>query len=74
MPIVIPTADEVRQMDHRQREAWRRRMGITNQQIQETVRLLKYGDVALAEARKWFDLYGPDPDAKKHQAKLLEWV
>ena len=74
MPIVIPTAEEVRQMDHRQRETWRRRMGIAQHEIQQTVRLLKYGDVVLVEARKWFDFYGPDPDAKKHQAVLLEWV
>ena len=74
MPIVIPTPDEIEAMDKRQRDAWRKRMGITQRQVQQTVNLLTYGESAVAQARVWFDIYGPDPDAQKHQAELLEWV
>ena len=74
MPIVIPTPDEIEAMDKRQRDAWRKRMGITQRQVQQTVNLLTYGESVINQARVWFDIYGPDPDAQKHQAELLEWV
>lgn len=74
MPIVIPTPDEIEAMDKRQRDAWRKRMGLTQRQVQQTVNLLTYGESVINQARLWFDIYGPDPDAQKHQAELLEWV
>ena len=74
MPIVIPTPDEIEAMDKRQRDAWRKRMGLTQRQVQQTLNLLTYGESVINQARLWFDIYGPDPDAQKHQAELLEWV
>lgn len=74
MPIVIPTRDEIEAMDKRQRDAWRKRLGLVQRQVQQSVHLLTYGESSITQARLWFDIYGPDPDAHKHQAELLEWV
>lgn len=71
MPIVIPTAGELDQMDKRQRDAWRRRMGLAQRQVQQTTQLLTYGSLVQAQAEVWFRLIGPDPDAARHQADLL---
>jgi hypothetical protein len=74
MPIVIPTPDEVAAMDKRQRDAWRKRMGLVQRQVAQSATLLTYGESVVTQARLWFDIYGPDPDAAQHQAELLEWV
>jgi len=72
VPLVIPTPDEVMAMDARQKAAWRKRMGLVQRQAQQTAHLLTYGESVVTQARVWFDLYGPDPDALRHQAELLE--
>lgn len=72
MPIIIPTAEEVERMDARQKAALKKRMGLTKREVQRTVEVLGYGDVVRAQADLWFDLYGPDPDAARHRAELLE--
>jgi hypothetical protein len=74
MPIVIPTADEIAVMDARQKQAWRKRMGVTQQQVAQSVQLLTYGSVVMSQARLWADIYGPDAQAELHQAQLLEAI
>ena len=72
MPIVIPTAKEVERMDARQKAAWKKRMGLTKYEVQRTVEALGYAYAIRAEAELWFDVYGPDPDAGRHCAELME--
>lgn len=71
MPLVIPTPDEVARMGKRERDAWRRRLGVTMRQAQETRRILEYGEVTMDQARHWERVIGPDPEWERHQAELV---
>lgn len=71
MPIIIPTPDEVARMGKRERDAWRRRLGVTMRQAQETRRILEYGEVTMDQARHWERLMGRDPEWQRHQAELI---
>ena len=42
MPIVIPTRDEVAKMTSRDREKWRKRLGVTHDQVRDTKNLLRF--------------------------------
>jgi hypothetical protein len=74
MPIVIPTADELKRMDARSKAQWQRRlvdvMAHLNQAWQQSH---EDGDLR-REAYLWFTYYGPDPDAAEHRQVLLEAV
>jgi len=74
MPIVIPTAEELKRMDARAKANWQRRlvdvMAHLNQAWQQSH---EEGDLR-REAYLWFQFYGPDPDAALHRRLLLEAV
>ena len=72
MPIVIPTPDEVNRMSARDKDKWRKRLGIVMRDVQQTKVLLSTGDVIRSQAQVWMSIYGPDPDWREHQAALLE--
>jgi hypothetical protein len=74
MPIVIPTPDEISQMNHRERESWRKRMRVAYRDIQHSKELLSYGDMVRREALLWAHIYGDDPDAKEHQRVLMKAI
>ena len=74
MPIVIPTAEELRHMDHRQRAAWQRRLTATFRQLNEAWHEVDEGGETRRQAHLWMSLYGVDPDAAKHRAELLEAI
>jgi hypothetical protein len=71
MPIVIPTADELRHMDARSKAAWQRRLTATFRQLNEAWHEVDAGGETRRQAHLWMSLYGPDPDAAKHRADLL---
>lgn len=71
MPIVIPTADELRRMDTRQRSMWARRISATLGKLNEAWHEVDDGGEVRRQAYLWFQMYGPDPDAEKHRAELL---
>jgi hypothetical protein len=76
MPILIPTADEVAAMSWHDRQHWKRRLSLTQRQVSETTRLLKYVDIEGAriadEARALHT--GPDPEWRENQQALLEAI
>lgn len=71
MPLIIPTPDEVQRMSERDRAKWRKRMGITLHQANQTRQLLEFGSVTMNQAKVWERIIGPDPEADRHQAELL---
>jgi hypothetical protein len=74
MPIVIPTAEELKRMDARQRAQWQRRLvDVIANLNQAWHQSHEDGDVR-REAYLWFTYYGVDPDAAKHRADLLEAI
>ena len=74
MPYVIPTADEVAHMGKRERDQWRKRMGVTLRGVEQTKQLLTYGDNVYEAATLWERIIGPDPDWREHQRVLIEAV
>lgn len=74
MPIVIPTPDEVARMGKRERDRWRKRMGVVLRDAEQTRQLLSYGDVVREQAHLWERIYGLDPDWRAHRATLMEAV
>lgn len=74
MPIVIPTPDEVERMDARQKDAWRKRMGLAFAEAKRSVALITEVDHVYAEARALEAQMPPDPDASHHQYELLRAI
>lgn len=74
MPYLIPTADEIAHMDKRQRDQWRKRMGVTLRGVEQSKLLLQYGDVVYEQATLWERIIGSDPDWREHQRVLIEAV
>ena len=74
MPIVIPTADELKVMDARSKAQWQGRltkvMADLNQAWHESH---DNGDVR-REAYLWFTYYGTDQEAPAHRQALLEAI
>ena len=74
MPIVIPTAEELKRMDARQRAMWARRISTALGQLNEAYHAADNGGELRRQAHLWFQMYGPDPDAAKHRVELLEAI
>ena len=70
MPMLVPTAQEVQNMGKREREAWAKRMGVTQVQIAETRAELRHCEYVRREATLWERIIGPDPDAAAHREAL----
>ena len=74
MPIVIPTAEELKRMDARSRAQWARRISSALCQLNEAYHEADNGGELRRQAHLWFQMYGPDPDAAQHRAELLEAI
>ena len=72
MPIVIPTAEELKRMDARSRAQWARRISTALGQLNEAYHEADNGGELRRQAHLWFQMYGPDPDAARHRAELIE--
>ena len=72
MPIVIPTADELRHMDARAKAQWQRRLAKTFRDLNEAWHEVDAGGETRRQAQLWFLMYGTDPDAAEHRRVLLE--
>lgn len=72
MPIVIPTAEELKRMDARARAQWARRISTALGQLNEAYHEADNGGELRRQAHLWFQMYGPDPDAARHRAELIE--
>jgi hypothetical protein len=72
VPIVIPTADELRRMDARSRAQWARRISSVLRQLNEAWHEADNGGELRRQAHLWFQMYGPDPDAELHRQQLRE--
>ena len=72
MPIVIPTAEELRRMDARSRAKYARRIAGLVGQLNEAWHEADDGGEIRRQAYLWAAMYGTDPDAAAHRAQLLE--
>ena len=72
MPIVIPTADELRHMDARAKAQWQRRLAKTFRDLNEAWHEVDAGGETRRQALLWFAMYGVDPNATEHRQVLLE--
>lgn len=72
MPIVIPTADELRHMDARAKAQWQRRLAKTFRDLNEAWHEVDAGGETRRQAQLWFAMYGTDPDAAEHRRVLME--
>jgi hypothetical protein len=72
VPIVIPTAEELKRMDARARAQWARRISTALGQLNEAYHEADNGGELRRQAHLWFQMYGPDPDAARHRAELIE--
>jgi hypothetical protein len=87
MPILIPTPEEIAQMSWRQREKAKRRAAVALQAAKEADRqadaaldhlwdstrnVADWAVAVRAEARRLYDLVGPDPEAELHRQQLRE--
>lgn len=74
MPIVIPTADELRHMDARARAQWQRRLAKTFADLNEAWHEVDGGGETRRAAYLWAQMYGPDQEAPAHRQALLEAI
>ena len=74
MPIVIPTAQELQVMDARAKAQWQRRLTQVIVDLNQAWHQSHENGDVRREAYLWFQYYGPDPDAAKHRAELLEAI
>jgi hypothetical protein len=72
VPIVIPTAEQLKRMDARSRAQWARRISTALGQLNEAYHEADNGGELRRQAHLWFQMYGPDPDAARHRAELIE--
>lgn len=72
MPIVIPTADELKRMDARSRAQWSRRLSKVLADMNEAWHEADDGGEVRRQAYLWFQVYGLDPDAAEHREQLRE--
>jgi hypothetical protein len=74
VPIVIPTADELRHMDARAKAQWQRRLAKTFRDLNEAWHEVDAGGDTRRQALLWFAMYGPDQEAPAHRQALLEAI
>jgi hypothetical protein len=72
MPIVIPTAEELKRMDARSRAQWSRRLSKVLADLNEAWHEVDESGDVRREAYLWFTYYGTDPDAAEHREQLRE--
>lgn len=72
MPIVIPTADELKRMDARAKAQWQRRLAKVMADLNEAWHEADQGGETRRQAYLWWQVYGTDPDAAAHRAQLME--
>jgi hypothetical protein len=72
VPIVIPTADELKRMDARARAQWARRISTALGQLNEAYHEADNGGEIKRQAYLWAQMYGIDPDAERHRQELCE--
>jgi hypothetical protein len=59
-------------MDARSRAQWARRISTALGQLNEAYHEADNGGELRRQAHLWFQMYGPDPDAARHRAELIE--
>ena len=74
MPIVIPTAEELKRMDARSRAQWSRRLSKVLADMNEAWHEADDGGEVRRQAYLWFQMYGPDQEAPAHRQALLEAI
>jgi hypothetical protein len=74
MPIVIPTAEELKRMDARSRAQWSRRLSKVLADTNEAWHEADDGGEIRRQAYLWFQVYGLDPDAAAHREQLREAI
>jgi hypothetical protein len=74
MPIVIPTADELKRMDVRSRAQWSRRLSKVLADLNEAWHEVDESGEVRRQAYLWFQMYGPDQEAPAHRQALLEAI
>ena len=72
MPIVIPTAEELKRMDARARAQWGRRIAKVLGELNEAWHEADAGGELRRQAYLWFQVYGIDPNAERHRQELRE--
>ncbi|MGA0926602.1 MAG: hypothetical protein ACO3RW_05285 [Burkholderiaceae bacterium] len=72
MPIVIPTADELKVMDARAKAQWQRRLTKVMADLNQAWHQSHDNGDVRREAYLWFTYYGTDPDAAEHREQLRE--
>ncbi len=72
MPIVIPTAEELKHMDARAKAQWQRRLSKVLADMNEAWHEVDEGGEVRRQAYLWAQVYGTDPDAAWHREVLRE--
>jgi len=72
MPIVIPTADELKRMDTRSKAQWQRRLAKVMADLNEAWHEVDESGEVRRQAYLWAQVYGSDPDAALHREQLRE--
>ena len=72
MPIVIPTADELKVMDARAKAQWQRRLAKVMADLNEAWHEVDDGGEIRRQAYLWAQVYGIDPEAAAHREQLRE--
>jgi len=74
MPIVIPTAEELKRMDARSKAQWQRRLVDVMQHLNQAWHQSHEDGDLRREAYLWFQYYGPDRHAAEHRHVLIEAI
>lgn len=74
MPIVIPTADELKRMDARAKAQWQRRLAKVMADLNEAWHEVDESGEVRRQAYLWFQMYGTDQEAPAHRQALLEAI
>jgi len=74
MPIVIPTADELKVMDSRAKAQWQRRLTKVMGDLNEAWHEVDESGEVRRQAYLWFQMYGTDQEAPAHRQALLEAI
>ena len=74
MPIVIPTADELKVIDARAKAQWQRRLTKVMGDLNEAWHEVDESGEVRRQAYLWFQIYGTDPEAAAHREQLREAI
>ena len=74
MPIVIPTADELKVMDARAKAQWQRRLTKVMGDLNEAWHEVDESGEVRRQAYLWAQVYGTDQEAPAHRQALLEAI